>query len=97
MTNVRVDYEQLRTSANQLRTGQQEVESQLQRLKSLIDNLVASGFVTDQASVKFQQSYDQWNSGARNVIAGLEGMSGFLNQTVARHQALDGELSQRAG
>jgi len=97
MANVHVDYQALQTGANQLRTGQQEIETQLGRMKSLIDNLVASGFVTDQASGKFHQSYEQWNSGAKNVIAGLEGMSGFLRQAIAQHQQLDSQLSQSTG
>ncbi|MGQ0779265.1 MAG: WXG100 family type VII secretion target, partial [Pseudonocardiales bacterium] len=89
MPSVHVDYEQLRSTASQLKSGQQEMESQLGRLKSLIDSLVASGFVTERASGKFQQSYEQWNSGAKNVVAGLEGMSGFLNTAIAQHQQLD--------
>lgn len=97
MPNVHVDYEQLKSSATQLRSGQQEVEGMLTRLKSMIDNLVSSGFVTDQASGKFQQSYDQWNSGAKNVIAGLEGMGGFLTSAVNQHQQLDTTLGQSAG
>ena len=94
MANVHVDYEQLQSSASQLRSGQQEVESLLARLKSMIDNLVSSGFVTDQASGKFQQSYEQWNSGAKNVIQGLQGMSSFLDKAIAQHQQLDSELSK---
>ena len=97
MPNVHVDYQQLQTSASQLQTAQQEIESSLGRLKSMIDNLVASGFVTDQASGKFQMSYDQWNTGARNVMAGLEGMSGFLRQAIQQHQQLDSQLGQSTG
>lgn len=97
MPNVSVDYQQLQSSAAQLTSGQQEVESQLGRLKTMIDNLVSSGFVTDQASGKFQQSYEQWNTGARNVIAGLEGMSTFLKQAIQQHQQLDSQLSQSTG
>ena len=97
MANVHVDYQELQRSASQLKSGQQDVESQLARLKSMIDNLVSSGFVTDQASGKFQQSYDQWNSGAKNVIQGLQGMSSFLDKAVAQHQQLDTELSKSTG
>ncbi len=97
MANVHVDYQQLQSSASQLQSGRQEVEAQLARLKSMIDNLVTSGFVTDQASGKFHQSYEQWNSGAKNVIAGLEGMTGFLRTAVQQHQQLDSQLSQSTG
>jgi WXG100 family type VII secretion target len=95
--NVHVDYQELQRSASQLKSAQQDIESQLGRLKSMIDNLVSSGFVTDQASGKFQQSYDQWNGGAKNVIQGLQGMSGFLEKAVAQHQQLDSELGKSTG
>ncbi|MGH8918608.1 MAG: WXG100 family type VII secretion target, partial [Actinomycetes bacterium] len=95
--SVHVEYEQLQSTASQLKNGRQEMEAQLGRLKSLIDSLVAGGFVTERASGRFQQSYDQWNSGARNVVAGLEGMSSFLNTAIAQHQQLDQQLSQSTG
>jgi WXG100 family type VII secretion target len=92
-----VDYQELQRSASQLKSGQQDIESQLGRLKSMIDSLVSSGFVTDQASGRFQQSYDQWNNGAKNVIQGLQGMSSFLEKAIAQHQQLDSELSKSTG
>jgi WXG100 family type VII secretion target len=94
MANVHLSYDQVQRAAGQLQSGQAEIESQLGRLKSLVDMLVSSDFVTDQASGKFQSSYEQWNSGAKNVIAGLEGMSSFLKMAIQRHQQLDSELSQ---
>jgi len=94
VANVHVDYQELQRTSSQLKSGQQDVEGQLARLKSMIDNLVSSGFVTDQASGKFQQSYEQWNSGAKNVIQGLQGMSSFLEKAIAQHQQLDSELSK---
>lgn len=97
MANVHVDYQQVQASASQLQSGQQEIEAQLGRLKSAIDNLIGSGFVTDQASGKFGQSYEQWNNGAKNVIGGLNGMTGFLKNAIAQHQQLDQQLSQSAG
>jgi WXG100 family type VII secretion target len=97
MSNILVNYQDLQSSASTLQSGQQEVESQLARLKTTIDNLVASGFVTDLASSKFHQSYEQWNTGARNVIGGLEGMTGFLRAAISQHQQLDQQLSQSVG
>ena len=97
MPNVQVDYQAVQNAATQLQKGKEEVELQLGRLKTMIDNLVTSGFVTEQASTKFQESYDQWNTGAKNVIGGLAGMTSFLNDTVAKHQDLDRQLGQSAG
>jgi len=94
MANVHVDYQELKASANQLKAGQQEVESQLARLKSNIESLVGSGFKTDQASGKFEESYRLWNDGANKVIKGLEGMTSFLNRAVQQHEQLDTQLGQ---
>ena len=97
MANVHVDYAQLESSATQLTNGKNEIETQLGKLKTMIDNLVTSGFRTDLASGKFQQSYEQWNSGAKNVMQGLEGMTGFLKNAISQHQQLDSQLSQSTG
>jgi len=97
MANIHVDYSQLQASAGQLRNGREQVEQQLNQLKSMIDNLVSSGFVTDRASGKFQESYTQWTTGARNVIAGLDGMSEYLNKAITAHQGLDDSLAGSAG
>ncbi len=97
MADVHVDYGALEQTASRLTAGQHEMETQLAQLKGLIDNLVTSGFITDQASGKFHQSYEQWNTGTRNAIAGLEGMGGFLKLAISKHQELDATLSQSAG
>ena len=96
MANINVDYQQLQTSAAQLRAGKDEVEAQLRKLQSMINTLVGSGFVTEQASKRFQASYDQWTSGASQVMLGLEGMSSYLNAVMTSHQDLDSGLAQAA-
>ena len=97
MANVHVDYEQVQSAYTRLSAGQQETDALLKRLKAQIDNLVASGFVTDVASGKFHQSYQQWNTGATNVMAGLEGMSSFLKTVIEQHRQLDSQLGQASG
>jgi WXG100 family type VII secretion target len=97
VANVHVDYGQLESAAGQLSAAQQELESQLARLKSIVDQLVGAGFATDQASGRFHASYEQWNNGAKNVVAGLYGMSSFLKTAVQQHQQLDASLGQQAG
>jgi len=97
MVNVNVDYAELERSANQLAAAKDDIDGQLRTLKGMIDSLVGGGFRTDLASVKFQQSYEQWNSGATNVMGGLEGMTSFLRTAIERHRALDSELGQQTG
>lgn len=61
--SISVKYEDLQSTATQLNSGREEMVANLTRLKGLVDALVSSGFVTDQASGRFQQSYQQWNTG----------------------------------
>lgn len=96
MANVHVDYAELSQTASKLKGGQGELEAKLKQLNGLVQSLVSSGFVTDRASSKFRDSYERWNKGAIDVIAGLEGMSGFLNKAVSDHQSLDSQLGQGA-
>lgn len=95
--SIKVNYDELQRVSGQLKSGREEILSQLNRLKGQVDALVASGFVTDQASGKFQSSYQQWNSGATNVLQGLDGMSQFLDQAIAQHQQLDAQLGASTG
>jgi WXG100 family type VII secretion target len=93
MADITVSYEEMRAGASKLDQGRTSIEEQLESLRKMIDQLVQSSFRTQTASPKFQQSYQQWNSGAKNAIAGLEGMSAFLTKAVQGHQDLDSGLS----
>lgn len=95
--NVQVSYEHLRSSGKKLKQGQDDLEQKLKHLKKIVDDLVQTGFVTDQASGKFQEHYEQWNKGAKNAVAGLEGMSKFLHTAVEKHEGLDQDLSKQSG
>ena len=58
---------------------------------------VESGFKTATASGKFRDSYQQWNTGATNMMEGLKGMETFLTQVVRQHGDLDTTLGSQLG
>jgi WXG100 family type VII secretion target len=91
--NVNVTYEQMQGAAKQLTGGQSDIDGQLASLKAQIDSLVADGYVTDSSSVAFQQSYEEFTSGARNVIAGLSGMASYLTKAASTFQETDAALA----
>jgi WXG100 family type VII secretion target len=93
MTDINVSYEEMRSSASKLDQGRANIEEQLGSLANMINNLVQTSFKTQAASPKFHESYSQWNDGAKKAIAGLEGMSQFLNKAIQGHQELDSSLS----
>jgi WXG100 family type VII secretion target len=91
--NLSVTYGDMQSAANQLNSGEQTIQSDLSRLKSLIDNLVASGYVTDASSKQFETSYTQFNQGATKMIDGLNGMAQYLNAAAKAFNETDTQLA----
>ena len=85
MPNLNVTYAEMQSAASQLKAGEQQIEGDLTRLKSLVDNLVASGYVTDSSSKQFEASYAEFSVGATKLIQGLTGMgqySGYCGERI---------------
>ena len=55
MPDVNVTYEQMENAAQRLSAGHEEITSQSTSLKSMVDDLVTSGFTTDVASKAFER------------------------------------------
>jgi WXG100 family type VII secretion target len=92
--DVNVSYDHLETVAKSLVTGQGEIETQLLNLKKQVDELVNSGFVTDQSSKAFESSYAEFNDGITKTVNGLEGLSGFLSKAASTFRDSDQGLAQ---
>lgn len=93
MANMSVTYQDLQDAAIRLRTGQEDITARLNELKAFIDSLVSGGFVTDQASVAFQEKYTQFTTGSTQTISALEGLSSFLTQTASVLSEVDTGLA----
>lgn len=78
MANLNVSYEELTSATNRLTAGQDEITAKLNELKAFIDTLVSSGFVTDQASVAFAESYQQFTTGATQTVSALTSLGQYL-------------------
>lgn len=93
MANINVSYQDLQDAAARLNAGQEDITGRLNELKAFIESLVSSGFVTDQASVAFQEQYTQFTTGATQTISALAGLSSFLNQTASVLADVDSSLA----
>ena len=91
--NVNVTYADMQSAANQLKAGEQQIEGDLARLKQLVDNLVASGYVTDSSSRQFEASYAEFSAGATKMIQGLMGMGQYLDAAARAFQETDAQLA----
>jgi WXG100 family type VII secretion target len=93
MPNVNVTYAEMQAAARQLQAGEQTIEGDLTRLKHLVDNLVAGGYVTDSSSRHFEASYTQFHSGATKMLQGLTGMGQYLDAAVKAFSDTDTQLA----
>ena len=97
MANVNVTYQQMQDAASRLNNGRVEIDGMLGQLKALIDQLVSEGYVTDSSSKQFSASYDEFTTGAKNMIGGLEGMAQYLNTAAQTFQDADSQLASALG
>ena len=95
MANLNVSYQDMQTEATALRQGQADINDKLTQLRTRIQNLVTSGFVTDAASGAFNQAYEQFNNGATQTISALESLATNLQSMADTLQQTDQELAAR--
>ena len=95
MSNIRVSYGEIETAASQLGAGRDEITQKLQSMQVQIQNLVSSGFVTDQASGKFNDAYMKYTTSANTLISQLEEIQQFLIATANAMRDLDAHIASR--
>ncbi|ANP73934.1 MULTISPECIES: WXG100 family type VII secretion target [Cryobacterium] len=94
MANMNVTYSEMRDASKNLISGKDDLTAKLSQLQSLVNNLVAGGFVTDAASGAFHTSYEQFTKGTTEAVNGLTGMSEFLIRAADAMENVDSELAR---
>lgn len=95
MANITVSYSDVEQAAADLERGRQEITEQLQRMSQRIDTLLASGFVTDRASVKFGEAYAEYTAHASAVAQRLSEIQGYLTQAAHAIRDMDEQMAAR--
>ena len=93
MANLNVSYQEMRDAASRLTAGQDEITTKLNELKAFIESLISSGFVTDQASVAFGESYRQFTQGATDTVAALTSLGQYLTVAASTLEDADAQLA----
>lgn len=93
MPNVNVTYQEMDSAASRINTGREEINQKLTELQKLVNSLVNGGYVTDTSSKQFEQSYNDFNKGATDVIGGLTGMSTYLTKAAEAFRQADQSLA----
>ena len=95
MSNIKVSYAEIETAASQLGSGREEITTKLQGMQSQIQNLVSSGFATDQASGKFNDAYTKYTTSANTLIAQLNEIQAFLTSTATAMRVFDSQIASK--
>ena len=93
MANLNVTYDDLRQAAQRLTAGQDDLNNKLIELSNLVDNLTSNGFQAERSSAAYRESFEQFSTGTRNAINGLEGLSKFLISAADALQQTDEGLA----
>ena len=93
MANLNVSYQEMRDAATRLTNGQDEITTKLNELKGFIESLISSGFITDQASVAFGESYRQFTQGATDTVAALTNLGQYLRTAATTLEDADTQLA----
>lgn len=97
MSNIRVSYGEMESAAARLGAGREEITGKLQGMQAQIQELVSSGFVTDQASGRFDDAYRRYTQSANTLISQLDEIQRFLLQTAGAMRDLDAQIASRIG
>lgn len=93
MTNIRISYAEIEQAGARLENAREEITAAFQSLQHMVDGLVASGFVTDQASGRFGEAYREYSMSASTVVARLSDMRGFLTQAAQAMRDMDAHIA----
>lgn len=91
--NMNVTYQDMRDASQRLKQEAQDMQGKLDQLRSMVQGLVADGYVTDKSSKKFDESYTELDNGGKQVVEGLEGMGEYLFQAADALEKTDEELA----
>ncbi|WP_433833580.1 WXG100 family type VII secretion target [Actinoplanes sp. CA-015351] len=93
MANLNITYTEMSDSATRMRNNKNDIDARLTECKSIVDNLTASGFVTDQASGKFDEVHTEFVTSANQVMETLEQLSSWLDKAVDAMRDMDTQLA----
>ena len=94
MANISASYHDMNDAAGKLSSFEQQTQDILKQAQALVQNLIASGFVTDQASKAFDSSYNDFTRGAQQLMQGMDGMGKYLTSAANTLQETDQKLAQ---
>ena len=94
MPNLNVTYGEMSDAATRMRNDKADIDSKIAECKSIVDQLTASGFVTDQASGRFDDVHNEFVTSAGQLMDSLDQLSQWLDKAVQAMQHMDTQMAQ---
>lgn len=93
MANINVTFQQMEDAAQRMKQEAGDMQGKLTQLRSMVENLVQDGYVTDKSSKRFDEAYKELNKGGEQVMEGLTGIAEYLKQAAEALRKTDEELA----
>ncbi|MFF7635815.1 WXG100 family type VII secretion target [Kitasatospora sp. NPDC008050] len=93
MANLNVTYQELSDTATTMRNNKADIDDKLNQCRQIVDSLTTNGFVTDQASGKFDEVHTEFNTSAVQAMDTLDQLSQWLDKAVAAMRDMDTQLT----
>ena len=93
MANIKVTFQEMEDAAQRIKQESDDMRGKLDQLRSMVSNLVQDGYVTDQSSKRFDESYQELDKGGKQVMEGLTGIGDYLKQAAEALRKTDEELA----
>jgi uncharacterized protein YukE len=91
--NINATYHEMSDTATRMRNNKNDIDEKLNDCINIVDGLTTNGFVTDQASGKFDTVHDDFNRSARQAMDTLDQLSLWLDKTVEALREMDTTLA----
>jgi uncharacterized protein YukE len=95
MVSLNITEKELSDSAARMRDNKGDIDAKLAECKAIVDNLAGSGFVTDQASGKFDEVHTEFVNAATELMENLDLLAGWMDKAVGALRAMDTRLAVR--
>ena len=93
MSKIQIDYDAVTATKTTLESGKKSIETTVATMQRLVEGLVTSGFETDLASVKFMDSFTEFEGHAKDILEGVGGLAEFLGGVVEAFSSSDSDLA----
>jgi WXG100 family type VII secretion target len=95
MSEIMLKADEARDQAAGVRRASEDAAQSIEQLRSRLSSLEDS--FRGQTSQRFQQKYDEWEKGAKQMLDGLDGLGDFLNKAADTIEQADAEIAGQLG